>query len=131
MTKLRDLIVDDHPLFRNGLRGLLESINDVDVVGEAATGEDAVALANSTRPDIILMDLNLPRMHGIEATRLITRDNPRTNVLVLTMYEDHESVFSALRAGARGYLLKGASQEETLRAIRAVAMSGLTEARLA
>jgi DNA-binding NarL/FixJ family response regulator len=118
---LRVLIVDDHPLFRDGLRGLLESVGDLDVVGEAATGEEAVSLAAALRPDVILMDLNLPGLHGIEATRRIVNDHPSINVLVVTMYEDDESVFSALRAGARGYLLKGASQGETLRAIRAVA----------
>jgi DNA-binding NarL/FixJ family response regulator len=115
------LIVDDHPLFRDGLRGLLESVADLEVAGEASTGEQAVSLAHALQPDVILMDLNLPGLHGIEATRNIVRDSPRANVLVVTMYEDDESVFSALRAGARGYLLKGASQAETLRAIRAVA----------
>ena len=118
---LRVLIVEDHPLFRDGLRGLLETTEDLQVAGEAATGEAAVTLARKLQPDVILMDLNLPGLHGIEATRQITGDSPRINVLVLTMFEDDESVFSALRAGARGYLLKGASQDETLRAIRAVA----------
>ena len=118
--RLRVLIVDDHPLFRDGLRGLLESAR-LEVAGEAATGEEAVAQARGLQPDVVLMDLNLPGLHGLEATRQIVRDSPNANVLVVTMYEDDESVFAALRAGARGYLLKGASQGETLRAIRAVA----------
>ena len=118
--RLRVLIADDHPLFRDGLRGLLESVGDLEVVGEAATGETAVSLAHSLQPDVILMDLNMPGLDGIEATHRIVYDSPRANVLVVTMYEDDESVFAALRAGARGYLLKGASQAETLRAIRAV-----------
>ena len=118
--RLRVLIVDDHPLFRDGMRSLLESVGDLEVAGEAATGEEAVRLAHTLQPDVILMDLSLPGIDGIEATRRIVRDGPRANLLVVTMYEDDESVFSALRAGARGYLLKGAGQAETLRAIRAV-----------
>ena len=118
---LRVLIADDHPLFRDGLRGLLESVGSMEVVGEAASGETAVSLARELQPDVILMDLNMPGLDGIEATRGIVHDSPRAKVLVVTMYEDDESVFAALRAGARGYLLKGASQAETLRAIRAVA----------
>ena len=118
--RLRVLIADDHPLFRDGLRGLLESVGDLEVVGEAATGETAVSLAHSLQPDVILMDLNMPGLDGIEATHRIVHNSPHANVLVVTMYEDDESVFAALRAGARGYLLKGASQTETLRAIRAV-----------
>jgi DNA-binding NarL/FixJ family response regulator len=117
---MRVLIVDDHPLFRDGLRGLLESVGDLEVAGEAASGEEAIALAASLQPDVVLMDLNMPPPDGIEATRRIVADSPRANVLVVTMYEDDESVFAALRAGARGYVLKGASQAETLRAIRAV-----------
>jgi DNA-binding NarL/FixJ family response regulator len=121
MDPLRVLIVDDHPLFRDGMRGLLDSVEDTQVVGEAATGEDAVAQARALQPDVILMDLNMPgTLNGIEATRHIVQDSPRANVLVVTMYEDDESVFAALRAGARGYVLKGASQTETLRAIRGV-----------
>ena len=116
----RVLIADDHPLFRDGLRGLLESVG-IEVVGEAATGEEAVERAEALQPDVVLMDLSMPGTNGIEATRRIVEAMPRANVLVVTMYEDDESVFAALRAGARGYLLKGADQEETLRAIRAVA----------
>jgi DNA-binding NarL/FixJ family response regulator len=102
------------------MRGLLESVGDLEVAGEAANGDEAVQLARAVQPDVILMDLNMPGLDGIEATRQIVQDSPRANVLVVTMYEDDESVFSALRAGARGYLLKGAGQGETLRAIRAV-----------
>jgi DNA-binding NarL/FixJ family response regulator len=121
MEPLRVLIVDDHPLFRDGMRGLLESVADTQVAGEAASGEDAVAQARVLQPDVILMDLNMPgALNGIDATRQIVHDSPRANVLVVTMYEDDESVFAALRAGARGYVLKGASQTETLRAIRGV-----------
>jgi DNA-binding NarL/FixJ family response regulator len=118
---LRVLIADDHPLFRDGLRGLLESVGGLEVAAEAGTGETALRLARELQPDVILMDLNMPDLDGIEATRRIVHDSPSANVLVVTMYEDDESVFAALRAGARGYLLKGASQAETLRAIRAVA----------
>jgi DNA-binding NarL/FixJ family response regulator len=119
---LRVLIADDHPLFRDGLRGLLESSDQLSVIGEAATGELAVSLARSLRPDVVLMDLNMGQgLDGIEATRRIVEDNAATSVLVVTMYEDDDSVFGALRAGARGYLLKGANQVETLRAIHAVA----------
>jgi DNA-binding NarL/FixJ family response regulator len=120
MTAVRVLICDDHPLFRDGIRGLLESISDTEVVGEAATGEEAVELAASLEPKVVLMDLKLPGLSGIEATRQIARTVPETNVLVLSMLEDDESVFAAMRAGARGYLLKGATQEATARAIRAV-----------
>ena len=115
------LIADDHPLFRAGLRALLESVPDTDVVGEAETGEEAVELASSVRPDVVVMDLNMPGLGGIEATRRILETTTGVHVLVMTMHEDDDAVFAALRAGARGYLLKGALQEETLRAIRAVA----------
>jgi DNA-binding NarL/FixJ family response regulator len=115
------VIADDHPLFRDGLRVMLESIDDVEVVGEATTGEEAVALAASLRPDVVLMDIKMPGMNGIDATRRIVDVDPETRVLMLTMLEDDDSIFAALRAGARGYLLKGARQEEALRALRAVA----------
>lgn len=120
MNRLRVLIADDHPLFRDGLRGLLESVDDTEVVGEAATGEEAIALAEALQPDVVLMDLNMPSTNGIDATRGIVQTSPHIQVLVVTMYEDDDSVFAALRAGARGYLLKGANQQETLRALRAV-----------
>lgn len=120
MTPLRLLIVDDHPVFRFGLRALLESEGEFEVVAEASTGEQAVRLAKEHRPDVVLMDITMPEMNGIEATRRILETNPETGVLIVTMVDD-ASIFAALRAGARGYLLKGAEGEETLRAIRAVA----------
>jgi len=118
---IRILIADDHPLFRGGLRALLDSVSDTQVVGEATTGRDAVELARTLAPDVVVMDLNMPDLNGIEATRRIVQQRPETHILVMTMHEDDESVFAALRAGARGYQLKGAAQAETLRAIRAVA----------
>lgn len=119
--QIRVLIADDHPVFRDGLRVLLEATADTALAGEAADGEGAVALALELVPDVILMDIQMPGLNGIEATRRILRDRPELGVLVLTMFEDDDSVFAALRAGARGYLLKGADREEMLAAIRAVA----------
>lgn len=116
----RVLVADDHPLFRQGMKTLLSSIPDVEVVGEAATGEEAVALAAQLQPDVVLMDVQMPGTGGIDATRSIVGTSPHIRVLVVTMFEDDESVFAALRAGARGYVLKGARPEEVLRAIRAV-----------
>ena len=121
MDPIRVLIADDHPLFRDGLRTLLESVKDMQVTGEVATGEEALTEARVSQPDIILMDIKMPGMNGIEATRRVLQESPHIRILILTMFEDDESVFAAVRAGARGYLLKGAVQEETLRAIRAVA----------
>ena len=118
---IRILIADDHPLFRGGLRALLDSVADTEVVGEAATGEEAVAAALSLVPDVVVMDINMPGLNGIDATRRILDETEDVNVLVMTMHEDDEAVFAAIRAGARGYQLKGAAQEETLRAIRSVA----------
>jgi DNA-binding NarL/FixJ family response regulator len=118
---LRVVIADDHPMFLGGLRAVLESTDDVDLVGEASTGDEAVAVASETLPDVVVMDLNMPGTNGIEATRRICAEHPAPSVLVLTMIHDDDSVFAAVRAGARGYLLKGADEEELLRAIRAVA----------
>jgi DNA-binding NarL/FixJ family response regulator len=118
---IRVLIADDHPLFRGGLRSLLESVDDLEVCGEATTGEEAVELARSASPDVVVMDLNMPDLGGIEATRRIVETADDVHVLVMTMHEDDEAFFAALRAGAHGYVLKGALQDETLRAIRAVA----------
>jgi DNA-binding NarL/FixJ family response regulator len=117
---LRVLVADDHLIFRDGLRALLSSVPDAELVGEAATGEEAVALASSLQPDVVLMDLQMPDLNGIEATRRIVRDSPHIRVLVVTMFEDDGSVLAAMRAGARGYLLKGATHSEMARAIRAV-----------
>ncbi|HYT34195.1 MAG TPA: response regulator transcription factor [Ktedonobacteraceae bacterium] len=120
MEQIRVLIADDHPLFRDGLRTLLNSGSEAEVVGEATTGEETITRAATLQPDVILMDINMPGVNGIEATRRILHTSPHISILVVTMYEDDDSVFAAMRAGARGYLLKGADQEETLRAIKAV-----------
>jgi DNA-binding NarL/FixJ family response regulator len=120
MDTIRVLIADDHQLFRDGLKALLLSAPDTEVLGEAATGKEAIQLAAESQPDVILMDLQMPDMDGIEATRHIVRTNPHINVLMVTMFEDDSSVFAAMRAGARGYVLKGAKHDEMLRAIRAV-----------
>ncbi len=117
----RVLIADDHPLFRDGLAGLLRAIPRTELVAAAATGTEAVDLARQVQPDVVLMDLRLPGLNGIEATRQIVADSPHTAVVVLTMFDDDDSVFAALRAGARGYLLKGADQEEIRRAVHAAA----------
>jgi DNA-binding NarL/FixJ family response regulator len=117
---MRVLLVEDHPMFRDGLARMLETVEDVEVVGEAGTGEEAVQLAEQLKPTIILMDLNLPKMSGIEATKQIIQKQPNIGILVLTMYDDDSSVFAAMRAGARGYLLKEASRNEIIRAIEAV-----------
>lgn len=119
--RIRVLVADDHDRFRQGLRALLASAPDLEVAGDVATGDDAVARARVLQPDVVLMDLRMPGVDGIEATRRIMDTSPHTAVLVLTMLEDDDSVFAAMRAGARGYLLKGALKAEILRAVRAVA----------
>jgi DNA-binding NarL/FixJ family response regulator len=118
---VRVLIAEDHPLFREGMRGRLDRVADIAVVGEAASGDEAVELAHKLEPDIILMDIKMPGLNGIEATREIQRANPQIGVLVLTMFEDDDSVFAAMRAGAKGYLLKDSGGEGVVHAIRAVA----------
>jgi DNA-binding NarL/FixJ family response regulator len=117
---VRLLIADDHPHFREGLRALLLSASDMEVVGEARDGEEAIRLAARLQPDVILMDLGMPKVNGIEATRRILHTSPHISILVISMFEEDESVFAALQAGARGYLLKGALKAEILRAVRAV-----------
>jgi DNA-binding NarL/FixJ family response regulator len=121
VERVQVLIADDHTLFRDGLKALLASVPDIDVVGEVATGDDAVARAADLQPDVVLMDLLMPGLNGIEATRQVASSSPHIGIIVLTMFEDDDSVFAAMRAGARGYVLKGADQAELLRAIRAVA----------
>ncbi len=121
MTPLRVLVVEDHPLFRKGVVALLESAEDLAVAGTAVSGEDAVQRARELRPDVVLMDLQLPGISGIEATRAIVAADPDVRVLVLSLFEDEESVFLALRAGARGYVLKDAEEDELLGAVRAAA----------
>jgi DNA-binding NarL/FixJ family response regulator len=120
MEKLQVLIVDDHPLFRKGMRALLESMEDMQVAGEAQTGEEAMEYAVQLQPDIILMDLQLPGGSGLDATREIVRVSPHIQILVVTLFEDDDSIFAALRAGARGYILKDTDEDEMIRAIRAV-----------
>jgi DNA-binding NarL/FixJ family response regulator len=120
MEQQRVLIADDHPLFRDGLRNLIESAPELGLAGEATTGLEAVELALELQPDVVVMDLHMPDTNGIDATRQIVEASPHVGVLVLTMFEDDDSVFAAMRAGARGYLLKGSDHDETLRAIRAV-----------
>jgi DNA-binding NarL/FixJ family response regulator len=118
---VRVVVADDHPIVRDGLRALLASLPDVELVGEATTGREAVRSAVTDRPDVIVMDLRMPDLDGTTATAEICRVAPDVAVLVLTMLDDDDSVFAAMRAGARGYLVKGASQQEIVRAITAVA----------
>ncbi len=120
MEPLRVLIAEDHPLFRKGMRALLTATPGTEVVGEATTGQEAIELATELQPDVILMDLQMPGINGIEATRQILHTSPHIRILVVTLFEDNASIFTALRAGARGYILKDAKEEEMLRAIRAV-----------
>jgi len=121
MNGIRILIADDHPLFRDGMHGLLDSVPDTEVVGEAASGDEAVSQAAALQPDVILMDIKMPGINGIAATREILVASPHIGILMVTMLEDDESVFAAMRAGARGYVLKGANQADILLAVRAVA----------
>jgi DNA-binding NarL/FixJ family response regulator len=118
------LIVDDHPLFREGLRSLLATVDDVDVLDAVGDGETAVRRSRELGPDVVLMDLNMPGLPGLEAIRRIVATQPAPAVLVLTMIDDDDTVAAALQIGARGYLLKGAGQEDVLTAIRAIAAGG-------
>jgi DNA-binding NarL/FixJ family response regulator len=118
---LRVVVVDDHPAFRAGLASLLDSVDGVQVVGAAADGAAGLEIVGELRPDVVLMDLNMPGVNGIEATRHLTERHPDVAVVALTMVEDDESVLAAMRAGARGYLLKGADQADILRAVRSAA----------
>jgi DNA-binding NarL/FixJ family response regulator len=120
METIRVLVVDDHPMFCNGLHVLLDSMPEMEWLGEAHTGREAVELALQLQPDVTLMDIQLPGMNGVDAARQILRDSPHIKVLMVTMYENDDSVFAAMQAGAHGYLLKGADQEEIVRAIHAV-----------
>ena len=119
---IRVLIADDHPVYRDGLRALVESAPDLELAGEAASGTEVVELASSARPTIVLMDLRMPGLSGIEATSRILATDPEVGVLIITMSEDDESLFAAMRAGARGYIPKDADGDELLRAIRAAAV---------
>ena len=121
MEPTRVLIADDHPVFLAGLRALIDSTPGVEVIGEAATGDEAVTAATERQPDVVVMDIQMPGLNGIDATRQIVARSPHVGVLILTMFDDDDSVFSAMRAGARGYVLKGAPPSEILKVLRAVA----------
>ncbi|MDQ6672803.1 MAG: response regulator transcription factor [Chloroflexota bacterium] len=118
---IRVLVADDHTLFRHGLRALLESVPDVELIGEAATGEEALTLADTLKPDVVLMDILMPVLSGITATRRIADTHPDVAVVMLTMQAEDDALFAAMRAGARGYVLKGADESELLRVLRAAA----------
>jgi DNA-binding NarL/FixJ family response regulator len=120
MANLRILIADDHPMFRNGIKGMLSTVPEFEVVGLATDGPETIELALELQPDVILMDIQMPGVSGIEATRQILATSPHIRILVVTMFEADQSVFTALRAGARGYILKDADEDEIIRAIRAV-----------
>lgn len=115
------LLADDHPLVRQGLRAVLSAVDDIDIVGEASDGPQAVNLAIDLGPDVVVMDLQMPDVHGIEATRQILSHRPGTAILVLTMFEDDDTIFAAVGAGASGYLLKGADGADIVNAVRSVA----------
>ncbi len=125
MDPVRILIADDQAITRSGLRTLLESIPPIEVAGEATNGAETIELAEALQPDVVLMDLRMPVTNGIEATRRIHRASPHIGILVVTIFEDDTSVFPAIRAGARGYLLKDADQTELVRAIQTVARGGV------
>jgi DNA-binding NarL/FixJ family response regulator len=119
-TQLRVLVADDHPMFRDGIMMLLATTPDLVAVGEASTGDEAIELAATLAPDVILMDIQMPGCSGVDATRRILAANPAVRVLIVTMFEDDASLFTAVRAGARGFVLKDAARADILRAIRAV-----------
>jgi DNA-binding NarL/FixJ family response regulator len=127
---VRVLVADDHPVFRDGLALLLASVPGIEVAGTAATGVQAVSLAVELRPDVVVMDLKMPELNGIEATRRLATEAPSVGIVVLTMSEDDGTVFAAVRAGARGYLVKGAEQDEIVRAITTVAAGGAVASAL-
>jgi DNA-binding NarL/FixJ family response regulator len=121
---IRVLVADDHPIFRDGLAMLLTTVDGIEVAGTAADGVEAVAATVRLRPDVVVMDVQMPRLNGVEATRRLSAEAPGVGIVVLTMSEDDGTVFAAIRAGARGYLVKGAEQEEIVRAITTVAAGG-------
>ena len=121
MTAIRVLIVDDHTLFRDGLSAIFMNVTDIEAVGEAGSGQEAITQVESLVPDVVLMDISMPDLNGIEATQKIVAAYPQTRVIMLTMLEDDDSLFAAMCAGARGYILKGADKAEVLKTIRAVA----------
>lgn len=121
MTPIRLMIADDHKLFREGIKALLAVTDDIEIIGEAEDGDSALRISQELQPDVILMDINMPVLSGIQATKKILEKLPQTHIVMLTMLEDDASVFNAMRVGARGYLLKGADPQEVLSVIRAVA----------
>ncbi len=121
MNKIRILLADDHPLVRSGLVKLLEPYKEFVVVGEASDGEEAVAMTTKLEPDVVVIDLSMPKLSGVEATKIIEKNNPSTKVLVLTMHDSEEYVYQILKSGAGGYVLKNSSRDELAAAIRAVA----------
>lgn len=121
MKPIRVLIADDHVLFREGVHAILRSVPDIEIVGEVGTGREALTQATELTPDVILMDIQMPDLNGVEATRRILETQPDVGIIIVTMLEDDDSLFSAMRAGARGYVLKGADKAEMLKSIRAVA----------
>ncbi len=123
--RIRILIVDDQLIARSGLRSLLSSLPQFEIVGEAANGVQAIEMADSLQPDLVLMDLRMPELNGIEATRQIHRASPHIGILVVSIYQDDTSIFPAIRAGARGYILKDADQNELIQAIQIVARGGV------
>lgn len=124
-TPVRVVVADDHQIVRDGLVALLGALDGIEVVGTAADGRDAVHVVGETRPDVVVMDIQMPHLDGIEATRFITGAHPDVRVVMLTMNEDDETVLSAIRAGASGYLLKGSGAREVLRAVEAAAAGGM------
>jgi DNA-binding NarL/FixJ family response regulator len=118
---IRVVIADDHPVFRDGLAGVLAECDEIEVVGQAATGDEVVTMARERAPDVVLMDLHMPGTNGIEATRLLRQQAAGLRILVVTMHEDDETVLAAMRAGAHGYLVKGAGGAQIVAAVRAVA----------
>lgn len=121
MTAIRVLVVDDHKLFRDGLSAILMNAADIEVVGEAGTGREAITQVENLAPNVVLMDISMPDLNGIEATQQVLALKPDTGIIMLTMLEDNDSLFAAMCAGARGYILKGADKAEVLKTIRAVA----------
>jgi DNA-binding NarL/FixJ family response regulator len=121
MKTIRVLIADDHPFFRHGVATYLKTVLDIEIIAEAGTGEEAIRLASGLKPDVILMDIRMPGMNGIEAAKKIKSQNPETSILIFTMFKDDQSVFTAMRVGASGYILKDAGKDEIVRAIRTAA----------
>ncbi|KRE86536.1 LuxR family transcriptional regulator [Paenibacillus sp. Soil766] len=121
---MRIMIADDHPIFRSGVRNLLQTTEDLIVVGEAASGDEVLGLVEQCQPDLILMDIRMPGLNGIEATQLVKEKYPHIHVLILTMFRDDQSVFTAMRVGAKGYVLKDADEIELLQSVRMVGNGG-------